>query len=145
MPDLIYTPFDELQARAGIPTIEEQNARRFALSAEIDEMEGALAPLASRYGYTSSYWDAERTVQKSMCLMLARNDVGDARVTDKVLEAMAHVHPVYRKWLGRTDDERTQYNVQRAKIEGKKRVLKAYEDEVARATAMIRFAANEPR
>ena len=146
MTDTLYTPaFDELQARASIPTIESQNVRRQALIAEIEADEKALAPLATKYAYTSSYWDVERSVQKSMCVMLVNDAIpaGERRPTEKVLEAMAYAHPQFRKWLDRTEKERLDYNVRRAELEAKKKALGMLDDEVARATSLVRFAASE--
>lgn len=132
MPDIIYTPFNELQARAGLPDIDEALAERSRLIREW----ASHAALYDHFGM----WDAERKKRLAVAALQVRaaKDALGAKYTQGMVEDEAHAWPAYVKFLNESVQGKAEWLVAKDQID-------AITQRIQRANVLARFAASEPK
>jgi hypothetical protein len=93
---IVATMFREAQARAGVPDLDDLHDKRRT----IIETHGELMALHRN----KSLLDARRKETLALCALEVRHkhDSAGTRVTEKLVEDEAHVHPRYRQWISDT-------------------------------------------
>lgn len=131
MTDTLYTPaFDELQARAGLPPIDELLAERTALVAKWANH----AALYDNFGM----WDAERKKRLAIAALQvrkAKDDLG-AKYTQGMVEDEAHAWPAYRQFLDESVTGKAEWLIAKDKMD-------AIGQRIQRANVLGKFAASE--
>lgn len=132
MPDTLYTPFDDLQARAGLPSIDEALAERSKLI-------GQWANHAALYD-NFGLWDSERKRRLAAAALQVRaaKDSLGMKYTQGLVEDEAHVWPAYAKFLDESVKGKAEWLVAKDRID-------AITQRIQRANVLAKFAANEPR
>jgi hypothetical protein len=147
MPDiLVGTLFRDNQAKLGMPDIDELLAERDVLVSALADKKVRNKALAAKFAYTTSMWDAERTVRKSLALLKVRDAAENEgkKYTDKVLDALAHADADYRKWLTDSFVERAQYLSAEAEYARDEERIDAITERIRRANITGRSFAFEP-
>jgi len=111
---LPVSPLDaraELEARAGLRSLDALHATRSALVAEV-------APLASLYGPFGG-WDATRKIMLSVAELRVRDEAAQAEVklTEGKVDALAHVRAEYKAFIEQSNLDRARYIVLNDAIE----------------------------
>lgn len=133
MTDIIYTPaFDELQARAGIPSIDEALAER-------QELVRQWANHAALYDNFGMY-EAERKRRLAIAALQVRDakDKAGVRTTEKMVDDEAHAWPAYQQFISESIRGKAEWLVAKDKID-------AITARIQRGNVVARFAASEPR
>ena len=132
MPDILYTPFNELQARAGLPDIDEALAERSALI-------GQWANHAAMFdAYGMFEVERKRRLAVAALQVRAAKDAIGAKYTQGMVEDEAHAWPAYTKFLNESITGKAEWLVAKDRID-------AITQRIQRANVLAKFAANEPR
>ena len=133
MPDIIVAKmFREAQARAGVPDLDDLHDKRRT----IIETHGELMALHRN----KSLLDARRKETLALCALEVRHkhETAGTRVTEKLVEDEAHVHPRYRQWISDTI-------VGGAKALMYENLVQEVEETVNRGQSVMRQYTQEPR
>jgi hypothetical protein len=99
------------EARAGAESLDALQAERLTLVRQ----SAALATLYGPFGM----WDTQRKRRLSVAELKVRNEAADRseKVTDKAVDALAHVDPEYVAFLERSLVEKADYLVLQVQID----------------------------
>lgn len=131
MPDQItVTALGEIEARMGIPSIEQ-------LLAERDDLVKQVAPLRARHGPFGTY-DALRKVELStIASALRAQAVADGRkMTEAAIDEAAHADSRYVAFITQATQEKAEWAVQENAIQG-------INDAINRGNVVGRFLSQE--
>jgi hypothetical protein len=130
MPDLLCTPFEELQTRAGLPSIDDALAERSALVSE-------WANHAALYDSFGLY-EAERKRRLAIAALQVRHakDSAGQKTTEKMVEDEAHSWPAYQLFITESIRGKAEWLVAKDRID-------AITQRIQRANILGRFAASE--
>ena len=120
----------EIEARVGVTPLDELQADRRALVAQV-------APLRGLYGPFGGF-DARRKVLLAICATTAREGARDTKITEAAITDAAHAHEAYRDWINRSELERAEYIVMEDAIS-------AITERIHRDNALIRYVTSEPK
>ena len=129
---IVATMFREAQARAGVPDLDDLHDKRRT----IIETHGELMALHRN----KSLLDARRKETLALCALEVRHkhETAGTRVTEKLVEDEAHVHPRYRQWISDTI-------VGGAKALMYENLVQEVEETVNRGQSVMRQYTQEPR
>jgi hypothetical protein len=120
----------EIEARVGIAPLDELQADRRALVAQVAALKGLYGPFGG--------FDARRKVLLAICASEAREAAREVKTTEAAITDAAHAHDAYRDWITRTELERAEYIV----LED---AITAITERIHRDNALIRYVTSEPK
>lgn len=123
-------PQREIESRIGVAPLDQLQEERSVLVAKV-------APLRAMFGMFGGF-DPRRKVLLSIATLRQRNEAGEKKPTDKVLDAMAHADEMYTDWLDHTEVARGEWIV----LEDQIAILT---ERIQRDNALIRYVTSEPR
>lgn len=132
MADILYTPFGELQARAGLPDIDEALAERTKLVTKWANH----AAMFDAYGMFEV--ERKRRLAAAALQVRAAKDALGVKYTQGMIEDESHVWPAYTRFLDEAVQGKAEWLIAKDKID-------SITQRIQRANVLARFAANEPR
>jgi hypothetical protein len=131
-PDVVTarSPLGDIEARVGIPPIEE-------LLAERDTLVKKLAPLRAKHGPGGIFQDERKVELAKIAAALRATWVGEAKkVTEAQIEEASHSDPRYVDYIVKATVEKAEYVVLENTVQG-------ISDTIQRGNVIARYLANE--
>lgn len=122
----------ELEARAGIQSLDLLQAKRSALVAD-------AAPLRALYGSFGG-WDAKRKVLLAIQELRVRDEAARAetKLTEGKVDALAHASAAYQAFIDQSNLERSRWIILEDAID-------ALTEQINRDQALLRYLTSEPK
>jgi hypothetical protein len=131
-----------IEGRAEVESLEALQAERRTIYAPREQGGKGYARLTALYGPDGSYQEARKAMLAALTLRALNPEPGDppsAKKSDDALDAWAHAHPQYTKFIDKAERERIEYIMCRMRVKEIEEQIRSREMEILAYNSEVRL------